>query len=432
MGGFCKAIKIEGKGLETLIIIAAAILLTGKAAWQTALGLLNRAYVKEKSISPPETVRQVMDEGTFSKAVAYTLDKNRFELFSIWYGSIILAVLLFSGILPWFYQQFFAAGDGPLLLGESIFLIATMLMVSFTGLPLEYYSQFRLEERYGFNKSTRKLWVADKIKGLVIGLAMGVPLISLIIYLIFRLGDWWWLWAFALVFTVQLVMMVVYPMLILPWFNKLTPLPTGELKEKLMALAERTGFKTRTIQVMDGSKRSGHANAFFTGFGRFRRIVLFDTLVNQLEPPELEAVLAHEIGHYRKGHVPKMLALSAAMILAGFALVAWLLKTPALVQSFGFAPESAGPAPALLLFSLLAGLATFWLSPLLNLLSRKYEYEADRFAAAHTAGKQPITMALRKLSEKNLANLTPHPLYSGFYHSHPTLVEREKALSETS
>ncbi len=417
--------------METLIIIAAAILLTAKAAWQTALGLLNRSYVKGKSISPPETVRQVMDEGTFSKAAAYTLDKNRFELFSIWYGSIILAALLFSGILPWFYQQFFAAGDGPLLLGESLFLVATMLMVSFTGLPLEYYFQFRLEERHGFNKSTHKLWVADKIKGLVIGLALGVPLISLIIYLIFRLGDWWWLWAFALVFTVQLVMMVVYPMLILPWFNKLTPLPTGELKERLMALAERTGFKARTIQVMDGSKRSGHANAFFTGFGRFRRIVLFDTLVNQLEPPELEAVLAHEIGHYRKGHIPKMLALSAAMILAGFALVAWLLKTPAFVQSFGFAPESAGPAPALLLFSLLAGLVTFWLSPLSNLLSRKYEYEADRFAAAHTAGKQPITMALRKLSEKNLANLTPHPLYSGFYHSHPTLVEREQALSET-
>jgi STE24 endopeptidase len=416
--------------LETTIIIATAVLLTGKAAWQTALGLLNRSWVREKSHAPPEAVRQAMDAGTFSRSVAYTLDKNRFELFSVWYGAIILAMLLFSGILPWLYHHFSANGTGVAILGESLFLLASFFVVAWSNLPLEYYSRFRLEERYGFNKSTLRLWVSDKVKGLVIGLVMGAPLVSLIIFLISRMGDWWWLWAFALVFVFQLAMMIVYPLLILPWFNKLSPLPAGELQERLMALAERTGFKARTIQIMDGSKRSGHSNAFFTGFGRFRRIVFFDTLISQLEPKELEAVLAHEIGHYKKGHVPKMLALSAGMILAGFGLAARLLKNPLFIQAFGFDPEPAGPAPALLLFALLAGLVTFWLSPVLNRISRKFEYEADRFAATHAGGMQPMIMALRKLSEKNLSNLTPHPLYSGFYHSHPTLPEREKSLSE--
>jgi STE24 endopeptidase len=416
--------------LEKTIIIATAILLAGKAAWQTALGLLNRYWVREKGIFPPEAVTRVMDAETFSRSVAYTLDKNRFELFSVWYETIILAMLLFSGILPWLYHHFSASGNGAVILGESLFLLAAFFVVALSGLPLEYYSRFRLEERYGFNRSTLRLWVSDKIKGLVIGLVVGVPLISLVVFLIFRLGDWWWLWAFALVFVFQLAMMVVYPMLILPWFNKLSPLPAGELRERLMALAERTGFKAQTIQIMDGSKRSGHSNAFFTGFGRFRRIILFDTLVSQLEDKELAAVLAHEIGHYKKGHVPRMLVLSAGMTLAGFGLAARLLKTPFFIQAFGFDPEPAGPAPALLLCALLAGLVTFWLSPVFNRISRKFEYEADRFAATHAEGTLPMIMALRTLSEKNLSNLIPHPLYSGFYHSHPTLPEREKALSK--
>jgi len=415
--------------LETYIISAAAVLLLAKASWQTVLAFLNRSYVKKCSHFPPEAVKQVMNEKTFSRSIAYTLDKNRMEVFSIWYGTIILGVLLFSGILPWLYHLYFEADNYTFILSESLFLVSVYIVLSLTGLPLEYYSKFKLEEHYGFNKSSVGLWIKDNFKGLIIGLVIGVPLISLIIYLIFRLGDLWWIWGFALVVIFQLVMMVIYPMIILPWFNKLSPLPDGELKDRLMQLAERTGFKARTIQIMDGSKRSGHSNAFFTGFGRFRRIVLFDTLVEQLNPQELEAVLAHEIGHYQKGHIPKMMVLSWAMLLAGFALIAWLLNTPVFIQAFGFSPEQAGPAPVLLLFGLLTGLVAFWLSPGLSLISRKYEYESDRFAAEHTGG-QPLVMALRKLSEKNLANLTPHAVYSGFYYSHPTLIEREKALKQ--
>ena len=221
-------------------------------------------------------------------------------------------------------------------------------------------------------------------------------------------------------------MLIMYPKVILPLFNKLTPLPEGELRDRLMALGDRTGFKARTIEVIDGSKRSGHSNAYFTGFGRFRRIVLFDTLIAQLTPEELEAVLAHEIGHYRRGHIPKMIALSAIMMFAGFAVVAWLARSTWFNTSFGFPPGEI--APSFLLFALLSGIVTVWFSPLGNLLSRKYEYEADAFARNAMGGPGAMIAALRKLASKNLSNLTPHRWYSRFYYSHPTLVEREAAL----
>jgi len=179
--------------------------------------------------------------------------------------------------------------------------------------------------------------------------------------------------------------------------------------------------------VMDGSKRSGHSNAFFSGFGRFRRIVLFDTLIAQLTPQELEAVLAHEVGHYKRGHIPKMLALSSAMLLGGLAVIAWLAKSAWFNPAFGF---NAGElAPTFLIFSLVSGLLTFWFTPLGNIFSRRHEYEADAFARDAMGGPGPIVAALRKLSQKNLSNLTPHPWFSGFYYSHPTLVERERAVT---
>jgi STE24 endopeptidase len=222
------------------------------------------------------------------------------------------------------------------------------------------------------------------------------------------------------------VMAVLAPVIILPLFNKFSPLPEGTLRERLLRLAGRTEFRAKSIQVMDGSKRSRHSNAFFTGFGRFRKIVLFDTLVQQLGEQELEAVLAHEIGHYKKRHLPKMLVASGLGSLAGFYLLSILAAQPWFYRSFGFGPGNI--APALLLFGLLAGLVTFWLSPLAHWWSRRYEYQADAFAARVMNEAGSLIGALRKLNEKNLGNLTPHPLYSGFYYSHPTLLEREEAL----
>jgi STE24 endopeptidase len=215
--------------------------------------------------------------------------------------------------------------------------------------------------------------------------------------------------------------------LILPLFNKFAPLPPGELRESLLALGRRAGFRARDIQVMDGSKRSRHSNAFFTGLGRFRKIVLFDTLTQQLDGRELEAVLAHEIGHYKKGHIPKTIALSLGGGLLAFYVISVLVRQDWFSGGFGFAAGQM--APALLLFALLSGVVTFWMSPLFHGLSRRHEYEADAFAAELTQESGPLISALRKLNEKNLSNLMPHPVYSGFYYSHPTLQEREAALA---
>jgi STE24 endopeptidase len=239
--------------------------------------------------------------------------------------------------------------------------------------------------------------------------------------------------------AVQVLMTALAPVLILPLFNKLTPLPDGSLKERLIALADRTRFAARSIKVMDGSRRSRHSNAFFTGFGRLRTIVLFDTLIDQLDEAQLEAVLAHEIGHYKRRHILKMLAGSALGILAGFYAVGWLAAQPAFVMAFGFAPTegeatstAARLAPAFLLFALLSGTVTFWLAPAIHWLTRRYEYQADAFARKVLRDGKPLIQALRKLTEKNLSNLTPHPVYSGFYYSHPTLLEREAALRDAS
>jgi STE24 endopeptidase len=304
------------------------------------------------------------------------------------------------------------------------------VLLSLPGLPFDWWEQFRLEQKFGFNKSTPALWITDKLKGTLLLFAIGFPLLAALLMVVRWTGEAWWLWGFALVFGFQLLMVVLYPKLILPLFNKLTPLPEGELRDRLMALGERTGFRAQTIEVIDGSKRSGHSNAYFTGFGRFRRIVLFDTLIAQLTAEELEAVLAHEIGHYRRGHIPKMITMSAVMLLVGFAVIAWLARSPWFNLAFGFPPGEV--APSFLLFGLLSGSVTFWFSPLFNLLSRKYEYEADAFARDAMHGPAAMIGALRKLAQKNLSNLTPHRWFSGFYYSHPTLVEREAALVKGS
>jgi STE24 endopeptidase len=298
--------------------------------------------------------------------------------------------------------------------------------MSLPGLPLDWYAQFRLEEKFGFNTTTQKTWWLDRVKGLALALALGYPLLVLILKIVEWTGAVWWLWAWGAMIAFQLLMLVLAPVLIMPLFNKFTPLPEGSLRERLLKLAVRTRFVAKSIQVMDGSKRSRHSNAFFTGFGKFRKIVLFDTLIAQLNEPELEAVLAHEIGHFKKKHIPKMLLFSAFSSLVGFYVVSVLAKQDWFYRAFGFATTHI--APALLLFTLLSGVVMFWFSPLAHWWSRRYEYQADAFAKEVMNEPQSLIGALRKLNEKNLSNLTPHPIYSGFYYSHPTLLEREAAL----
>jgi len=408
-----------------VLVLAAALILL-RLGVELGLAALNRGAVRRGLAAPPAAISAVMDGATLAKSAAYTLEKSRFGSIESVLEALVLSLAVFGGLLPVLYERISAFGAPGAAWTGAAFILAAGLLVSLPSLPLDWWAQFRLEARYGFNRSTPGLWLADRLKGALLAGAIGFPLLWALLALARLAGGSWWLWATALVFAFQLLMLVIYPRLILPLFNKLTPLPGGALRERLLALGDRTGFRATAIEVMDGSRRSSHSNAYFTGFGRFRRIVLFDTLVSEMEPVELEAVLAHEIGHYRRGHVPKRLALSAAMLLAGFAAIAFLARSPWFDAAFGFPPG--GLAPAFLLFGLLGGTVTFWLAPLSNLLSRRQEYEADAFARGAMGGPGPLVSALRNLTRRNLGNLTPHPWFSAFHYSHPTLAERERAL----
>jgi STE24 endopeptidase len=411
--------------LLTAWIAAALIVL--RLIVELWLASLNRRHVLRHATAVPDSFKDVITPENYEKSMEYTLAKSRFGQITDSYGAVVLLLFLFSGVLPWFFG-IFSRELGFSAWAMAAYLVVVMIAMSLPSMPFDWREQFRLEQKFGFNTTTQKTWWLDRVKGFLLGLALGYPLLVLILKLVEWTGAFWWLWAWGALLAFQLLLLVLAPVLIMPLFNKFTPLPEGELRERLLKLAGRTDFRARSIQVMDGSKRSRHSNAFFTGFGKFRKIVLFDTLIQQLSEPELEAVLAHEIGHYKKKHIPKMLMVSALSSLAGFYIVSLLAKQEWFYRAFGFEPGNI--APALLLFGLLAGAVTFWFSPLAHLWSRRYEYQADAFAAKVMNEPRSLIGALRKLNEKNLSNLTPHPLYSGFYYSHPTLLERESALRQ--
>ncbi len=413
-------------------------LLLARWAAERWLAHLNRQHVQAHADRIPEAFAEVMDPPTYAKSVRYTLARNRFARFGDSYGTLILVAVLFSGVLPWAFD-WTRAHAGESAWAMAAFLVVAGIALALLNLPVDWVEQFRLEHRFGFNTSTQKTWWLDRLKGLLLGVGLGYPLLGFILKIVEWTGALWWLWAWGVFIGFQLLMTVLAPVLILPLFNKLTPLPEGSLKERLTALARRTRFKAQGIQIMDGSRRSRHSNAFFTGFGRFRRIVLFDTLIEQLDEADLESVLAHEIGHYKRHHIHKRLASSAVGTLVGFCAIAWLAREGGFVHAFGFPTTGAGSgftpgaiAPVLLLFGLLSGVITFWVSPLFHWVSRRHEYEADAFAVEATRTAAPLVRALRKLNEKNLSNLIPHPAYSSFYYSHPTLLEREAALRACS
>lgn len=408
------------------VLIVVAVLLGARWLAQLWLEILNQRHVRAHAASVPDAFKGVVTPETYAKSVEYTLAKSKFHNVELTWDVIVLAAVLFSGVLPWFYRVFENAFGHSIWVGAA-FVVAVSILLNVPDLPFDWYSQFHLEQRFGFNTNTPKTFWVDRVKGLLLGVAIGFPLLWLIFKLVDWLGDWWWLWAWAAMMLFQLIMLVVAPILILPLFNKFSPLPEGPLRDRLLGLGDRAGFRAKDIQVMDGSKRSRHSNAFFTGFGHFRKIVLFDTLVEQLQPTELEAVLAHEIGHYKKRHIPKTMIWSAIATLIGFYIISLLARQGWFYNAFGFTTGSV--VPAFLLFGLLAGAVTFWISPISHWFSRKYEYEADAYAAKVMNEVRSLVGALRKLNEKNLSNLMPHPYYSGFYYSHPTLLEREQALN---
>ena len=396
------------------------------------LNELNLRYVRRRGAETelPALFADKMSPEDYRKSVEYTLAKGRFERWASIYGAVVTLTVLFSGVLPFLDRLSLDLGGrfppGLKAVGV-IFCFGVALVFSLLSLPVGLYSTFVLEERFGFNKSTLRLYLIDKLKGLLVSLVIGIPFLFGVFYLMEESGPYWWLWAFFFILAFQLLMVMIYPTLIAPLFNKFDPLKAGELRERILALAERVGFKTSGIYTMDGSKRSAHSNAYFTGLGKAKRIVLFDTLLEQMTVEQGLAVLAHEIGHYKMKHIRKMLIVQGIFLFAGLYILSLLIGYEPLFRAFGLMPSSHA---ALVLLGLISGPFTFYLTPLMNRLSRKHEYEADRFSVRTLNDGRPMEGTLLNLTVKNLSNLTPHPWYSAYHYSHPTTAERIQAIRE--
>jgi STE24 endopeptidase len=416
--------------MEQLIVALFLIFFALEFAIEFILNELNLRYVRarwaEKKI--PDFFQGKINSEEYEKSVRYTLAKGRFTRWAAIYEGCVLLAVLFSGLLGWLDRfagnlaERFSLG----MYGHGIlFCLGVGLVFSLANLPINLYSTFGLEAKFGFNKTTIGLYITDKVKAIILGLVIGVPFLLVIFWLMDATGRFWWLWACVFIIGFQLLMIVIFPTFIAPWFNKYEPLKEGEFRDRILALANQVGFKTSGIYSMDGSKRSAHSNAYFTGIGKAKRIVLFDTLIEQMTADQGLAVLAHEMGHYKMKHIRRMLMVESVFLFIGLYILSLLLDYPPLFAAFGLTPSNHA---ALVLFSLLSGPATFFLGPLMNLLSRKHEYEADCFAAITLHDIKPMQEALVNLTIKNLANLTPHPWYSAYHYSHPTPVERIDAI----
>lgn len=396
-----------------------------------ALNEANMIYIRQqwRNHNIPDLLKNKIGVQEYQKTVDYALTKGRFQRWNAVYGSLLTLVVLFGGVLP--YLDEIARHLGGLLPSATeakgiVFCLLTGLVFFIFGLPLEIYSTFVIEESFGFNKTTARVYVTDKLKGIFLSLILGIPFLFGILWLMRATGTYWWIWVFCFIFAFQFLMMLVYPTLIAPLFNKFEPLPENPLKEEIEKLAARVGIQTSGIYTMDGSKRSGHSNAYFTGIGKTKRIVLFDTLLRQLDQRQLLAVLAHEMGHYKNKHVQKMLAFSAFFLFGGLYILSFLLNYEPLFTAFGL--DQPTNDVALVLFSLIAGPFTFWLGPVMNCVSRKHEYQADGFAVQLVKDGRALEESLINLTVKNLSNLTPQPWYSAYHYSHPTTVERVQAI----
>ncbi len=362
------------------------------------------------------------------RAADYTTARTRFDLVTTLVGAATLVGFTLLGGLQWLSVAVFGV-TGPGMLYQITLVAAFALISGLIDLPFDYYRQFRLEERFGFNKMTPKLFFSDMIKSVLIGVVIGLPLLWVILFLMEQAGDLWWFYAWLVWIGFQLLMLVLYPTVIAPLFNKFTPLEDATLRERIEALMKRVGFASKGLFVMDGSKRSAHGNAYFSGFGAAKRIVFFDTLLSRLGPEEVEAVLAHELGHFKLRHILKRIVVIFALSLGFLALLGFLKNQVWFYMGLGVDPMIPGDndAMALILFMLVLPVFTFIFAPLASLTSRKHEFEADAFAARYS-NPQDLVSALVKLYEDNASTLTPDPIHSVFYDSHPPASVRIQHL----
>ena len=402
------------------------------------LGLLVKFWLASRQIrhvarhrsAVPAAFAQTITLASHHKAADYTLAKARLGLVEMAWGTALLLGWTLLGGLAWLNQALLSwLGAG--MAQQLAVLVGFVLISSLLDLPMTLYQTFVLEERFGFNKMTFRLWLADLLKSSVVGALIGLPIAALILWMMAASGGLWWFWAWGVWMGFNLLLLVIYPTLIAPLFNKFTPLEDATLKERVTALMQRCGFSAKGLFVMDGSKRSAHANAYFTGFGAAKRVVFFDTLLARLSAAEVDAVLAHELGHFKHRHIFKRIVAMFAMSLTGFALLGWLAQQPWFYTGLGVQPnlEGANDALALLLFLLAMPVFSFFIAPVFAQFSRQHEFEADAYAVAQTSG-QDLASALLKLFEDNASTLTPDPLYVAFYYSHPGASERLARMLE--
>jgi len=407
----------------TLTLAFAGFLLAGVAVKYWLASRQIRHVARHRDSVPP-AFAQIVALAAHQKAADYTITKTRFGLIELAFGAAVLLGWTLLGGLDVLNQALLGwLGSG---MTQQLALLAAFALISGTvELPLALYQTFVIEERFGFNKMSFGLWLADLAKSTLLGAAIGLPIAALILWLMGAAGSLWWLWAWAVWMGFNLLLLVVYPTFIAPLFNKFKPLDDETLKARVTELMRRCGFAAKGLFVMDGSKRSAHANAYFTGFGAAKRVVFYDTLLSKLSPGEVDAVLAHELGHFKHKHIIKRIAGLFALSLAGFALLGWLSTQVWFYTGLGVRPNFTGPndALALLLFLLAVPVFSFFISPLMARLSRQHEFEADAYAVQQTSGKD-LSTALLKLYEDNASTLTPDPVFVKFYYSHPPASER--------
>ncbi len=413
----------------TALFVAALLLSMATKFWLATRQMRHVALHRERV---PDAFAGSISLESHRRGADYTLAKGRFGLLSSAFAAAVVLAWTLLGGLDALNQTLLDAvrprwGD---MAYQLALLAAFALIGGVLELPFELVNVFRIEQRFGFNRMTPRLFATDLLKQLVLGLVIGLPLAALVLWLMGAAGRWWWLWAWGAWVAFNLLLLVIYPTLIAPWFNKFEPLADAALAARVHALMRRCGFAAKGLFVMDGSRRSAHANAYFTGLGAAKRVVFFDTLLQRLSPAEVEAVLAHELGHFSHRHVPKRIAAIFGLSLLGLALLGWLAARTAFYEGLGVQPNMGAPndALALLLFALALPPFVYFVSPLMSRLSRRHEFEADAFASTHANGRD-LANALLKLHQDNATTLTPDPLYVRFYYSHPPAAQRLAALA---
>ena len=414
--------------------LSPSLAMTLAFALALSLGTLLRFWLAARQIrhvvrhrdAVPAPFAQTVSLSAHQRAADYTVAKTRFGFLELALGvAVLLAWTLLGGLDA--LNRMLLDLLGPGMAQQVALLVSFVLIGGLLELPLGWYQTFVIEERFGFNKMRLGMWLSDLLKSSLVGAVIGIPIACVMLWLMGAAGRWWWVWAWGVWTAFNIVLLMVYPTFIAPLFNKFKPLEDETLKQRVQALMQRCGFAAKGLFVMDGSKRSAHANAYFTGFGAAKRVVFYDTLLAKLSPEEVDAVLAHELGHFKRRHITKRLVGMFALSLGGFALLGWLSGQVWFYTGLGVQPNLLGAAPndalALLLFMLAVPVFSVFVSPLMARLSRRHEFEADAYAMAQTSGRD-LSSALLKLYEDNASTLTPDPLYVGFHYSHPPASER--------